>query len=207
MKKIIFFIAVLFVPFLMHAQQSPTIIKVSARALHIDSSPEFRAIVSLSNAYSSLPAEMTTLKILKKQYKEALEAKGISWSDLKENPYDFGYETMFYGKEGAIFEFRTTSIEKMKTVLTVESLGMQLVKSVSVITIDNEEAAILSQQALARCKERASVIANTMGKELGDIIEIEDLNNRWGEEVETHLYYENSPAEYIYMLNVIFSVK
>ncbi|MGC1204536.1 MAG: SIMPL domain-containing protein [Flavobacteriaceae bacterium] len=207
MKKIVILISVLFVPLLLIAQQPSTTIKVSARAVHIDDSPEFRAIVSLSNAYTSLPADMTTLDVLKSQYKKALEEKGISLSDLKENPNDFGYETMAYGKEGTLYEYRTKSIEKIKEFLQVKSLGMQVTSYVSIFTIDDKEAEKLSQQALASAKARALIIAKTMGKELGDIQEVEDLNNRWGEEVETHLYHDTPAAQYVYMLNVVFTVK
>lgn len=207
MQKYIYLVLVVLLPFFSIAQETPTTIKVSARAVHIDDSPIFKAVISLSNAYTSLPTEMTTLQILKQQYKEALKTKGISWSDLKENPSDFGYETMGYGKEGTLYEYRTKSIKKMITFLGVKSLGMQLTTYVSLFTVDDKEAKLLSQKALKGAKARALIIAETMGKELGDIQEIEDLNNRWGEEIETHLYHDNPTGQYVYMLNVIFKVK
>jgi len=207
MKKILVLITILFIPHFAIAQQKLTTIKVSARAVHTDDSPEFKAIISLSNAYSSLPAEMTTLDILKKQYKEALKAKGISWSELKENPNDFGYETTNYGKEATLYEYRTKSLEKMITFLKVQSLGVVPTSYVSVITIDKEEAKALCQKALDSAKESAKIIAAAMSKELGDIQEIEGSNNRLGEDIETYLYHDKPAAQYIYMLNVIFTVK
>lgn len=207
MKKTIVLIAIVLVPFLTIAQQKPTTIKVNARAFYIDDTPEFKAIISPSNTYSSLPSELTTIDILKKQYRSALEAKGISWSDLKENPNDFGYETMNYGKEGTLYEYRTTSIEKMINFLKVKSLGVNITSYVSVLTIDKAEAIALSQKAINSAKESAKTIAAAMGKELGDIQEIEDLNNRLGEDIETYLYHDKPAAQYIYSLNVVFSVK
>ncbi|MGC1471605.1 MAG: SIMPL domain-containing protein [Psychroserpens sp.] len=206
MKRIVLIISVLLLPFLSIAQQLTTI-KVSARAIHIDKSPEFKAIISLSNTYSSLPSEMTTLDILKKQYKEALEEKGFSWSELKENPNDFGFENMGRDKEGTLYEYRTKSLDKIIKFLKVKSLGVSLISYVSIITIDDDEATKLSKNALNTATSKATIIANVMGKELGDILEIEDLNSHKGEEIETYLYYDKPAAQYIYILNVIFSVK
>jgi len=207
MKKTIFLITILLLPLLLIAQQQTTTIKVSARSVLIDSSPEFKATVALSSSYSSLPAEMTTLEILKKKYKSALKANDISWSNLKKDSNGFGYESMGYGKDGIIYEYRTKSVEKMKKFLKTKSLGMQMINYSSIITIDEEEAAKLSETALASAKARAVIIAAAMGKELGDIKEIEDLNNRYGEEVESSIYYDRPIGEYFYMINVIFTVK
>lgn len=207
MKKTILLITILLLPLLLIAQQQTTTIKVSARSVLIDSSPEFKATVALSSSYSSLPAEMTTLEILKKKYKSALKANDISWSNLKKDSNGFGYESMGYGKDGIIYEYRTKSVEKMKKFLKTKSLGMQMINYSSIITIDEEEAAKLSETALASAKARAVIIAAAMGKELGDIKEIEDLNNRYGEEVESSIYYDRPIGEYFYMINVIFTVK
>jgi len=207
MKKTIFLITILLLPLLLIAQQQTTTIKVSARSVLIDSSPEFKATVALSSSYSSLPAEMTTLEILKKKYKSALKANDISWSNLKKDSNGFGYESMGYGKDGIIYEYRTKSVEKMKKFLKTKSLGMQMINYSSIITIDEEEVAKLSETALASAKARAVIIAAAMGKELGDIKEIEDLNNRYGEEVESSIYYDRPIGEYFYMINVIFTVK
>lgn len=207
MKKIIILITIVLAPFLIIAQQPSATIKISARAVLIDPSPEFKATVALSVTYSSLSQEMLTLKILKKQYKEALEVNGILWSDLKENPNEFGFESMRRGKEGIIYEFRTKSVEKMKKFLKTKSLGLELLNDASIFTIDEEESAQLCQKALASAKTRALIIAKAMGKQLGDIKEVEDLNNRYGDIVENSIYYDRPSAEYFYMINVIYTVK
>ncbi len=189
------------------AQEQHNTIKVSARAVHIDAAPLFKATVSVSGTYSSLPPEMVTLEKLKKQYKDALEAKDISWDKLKENPNVFGYETLRYEKEGTLYEYRTESVEKMKKFLQIKSLGVQVLNYDAIITIDDDEITKLSQKALANATKRATAIAQAMGKQLGEIQEVEDLNNRWGEEVVSTIYYDREPGEYIYMINVIFTVK
>ena len=207
MKKRIILIAFLFVSVLIMAQQNTTTIKVSARAIYVDDSPVFKATISLSNAYSSLPPEVTTLDILKQQYKEALKAKGIAWSELKENTTSFGYENLGYGKEGILYEFRTKSLEKMVSFLKVKSLGVNINNPVSIITINKSEAKELCQKALNNAKEKAEIIAASMGRQLGDIQEIEDSNNPLNEDIETYLYYDKPVAQYIYSLNVVFTVK
>lgn len=207
MQKVLFLALMLFVPILIIAQQQPTVIKVSARAVHIDPTPIFKATVSLSSTNSNLSEEILTLDMLKKQYKDLLVAKGILWGNLKENPNDFGYESMGYNKAGVVYEYRTKSLEKMKKFLETRSVGVQYLNYVSIITIDEEEAKILSQKAIAIAKKRATTLAQTMGKQLGTIQEVEDLNNRWGEEVEQSVYYDRPSGEYLYMLNVIFTVK
>lgn len=207
MKKVLFSALVLFFPLLLIAQRPPAVIKVSARAVYIDPSPIFKATVTVSSTYSSLPEEMVTLEKLKKKFKEALQEKNIPWSDLKENPNDFGYETLSYPKEGVIYEYVTTSISSMKKFLEIKSLGLQQLNSVCIINIDANEAKKLIEIALKKAKERALIIAEALGKQLGDIQEVEDLNNRWGEEVESSLYYDRPAAEYIHMINAIFTIK
>lgn len=208
MKKITFLILVLFLPFFMVAQLQPAIIKVNAHAVHTDTSPEFKATVVLSSSYSSLPAEMTTLKHLKNQYKQALENKGISWGDVKEkSSNDFGYESMGYDKAGVLYQYKTKSVQEMKNFLEIRTLGLQYLNYVSIITIDEKEAAVLSEKALENAKSKALIIANAMGKQLGAVQEVEDLNNRWGEKVVSSIYYDRPATEYVYNINVIFALK
>lgn len=207
LRYIILLILVQQSPFWVKAQEQATLIKVTARVVHLDPSPVYKAMVSLSGSYSSFPAEMTTLEILEKRYKEALELKGIAWSDLKMNPTEFGFESMGYGREGTLYEYKTTSVENMKKFMETSSLGMQLISYVSVFTIDENEATLLSQKALTKARASANIIAKSMGKKVVEIKEVEDLNNRWGENVENSIFYDRPSAEYIYMINVIFRVE
>lgn len=208
MKKVLFLVLVLFAPLLIIAQQQPTLIKVRGHAVHIGSKPVFKAKISLSGNYSSLPAEMLTLDKLEKQYKTALEAKGISWKNLIKDPYEFGFESMGFDKEGILYEYQTKSIKKMKNFLDVKSLGMQVLSYVCIITIDEEAALTLSKKALDKAKERATTLAHAMGKQLGEIQEIIDLNSlSWGEEVESILFYDRPVGEFQYRINVIFTAK
>lgn len=206
MRKIIHTIICFAFCTLLVAQEESTIIKVSAHAVHNDPTPTFKAMMSVGSAYSSLPSEIITLENMKEQYKKVLKTNGINWNELKENPNEFGYETMGYEKEGIIYEYNTNSVSAMKKFLKIKSLGVQRLSSVAVLTIDSEEARQLSKIAILRARERASIIAEAMGKTLGEIQEVEDLNDRWGDKKETSLYYDQPTAEYKYFIHVTFKV-
>lgn len=194
-------------PMLLSAQEQSTLIEVNARVVYIDPSPEYKATVSISSTYSSLPQEMVTLDKLKKQYDEALIDVGIPWSDLKDHPHEFGYESMGYNNAGVLYEYRTNSVEKMKDFLKVKTLGVQHLDYVAIISIDEKEAKDLSQKAIEKARSSASIIAKSMGKELGEIRKIADSNNLWGQKIENFLSFNRAPGEYIYVINVVFEVK
>ena len=133
MKKLLLTSFVLLLPLLTSSQEKSTI-KVSAHAIHKESSPTFKALIAVSGAYSSLPDELLTLDNLKTKLKEAIQKKGIPWSDLKENPNDFGYETIRFDQEGTIYEYVTSDISAMKKFLQIKTLGLQQLSSVCTFT-------------------------------------------------------------------------
>ena len=193
-------------PSVIAAQEQSATITVLARAIHLDSSPTYKATVSISPAYSSYASDGMDFEELRSLYQKALELQGISWKEIKERPYEFGFETMGYDKEGAIYEFSTSSIEKMRTFLTIKSLGLQRLNSVAVIKIDENAAKLLYGKAMEDARKKASLIALTLGKELGDVITVED-NQYLNEQVETAIYYDRPVNEYIYSLQVVFETK
>ncbi len=207
MKNIVVLIYILIGPMFLLAQEQPSTIEVSARAIYVDPSPEYKASISISSTYSSLPQEMVTLDKLKKEYEEALMQAGISWSDLKAHPNDFGYESMGYNNEGVLYEYRTNSVEKMKRFLKVKTLGVQLLDQSAIIYIGEKEAQGLSQRALDDAKSSATIIATAMGKQLGEIIKVVDSNNLRGQKIENFLSYNSAPGQYVYLVNVIFAIK
>jgi len=201
MKHLFYFLLAL-LPFLGLSQENTTI-KVSAQVIHIDSSPTYKATMSLSPAYSSYGANDMSLEELKSHYKNALESKGIPWDEVKETPYEFGFETMGYDKEGAIYEFTTTSTEKMRTFLRTKSLGLQRLNIIAILEIDAEESKNLYEAALKDARTKATTIATALGKNLGDIVVIED-NQYMGKQVETSIFYDRPVGEYIYSLQVVY---
>ena len=206
MKLLLYVLLVVMMPSVIAAQEQSATITVLARAIHVDSSPTYKATVSISPAYSSYASDGMDFEELRSLYQKALELQGISWKEIKERPYEFGFETMGYDKEGAIYEFSTSSIEKMRTFLTIKSLGLQRLNSVAVIKIDENAAKLLYGKAMEDARKKASLIALTLGKELGDVITVED-NQYLNEQVETAIYYDRPVNEYIYSLQVVFETK
>lgn len=205
MKQLLYILLVL-ISTSMVAQEQNATIKVLARAIHLDSSPTYKATISISPAYSSYASDGMKFDELMSLYQKALELKGFAWEEIKEKPYEFGFETMGYDKEGAVYEFSTSSIEKMRTFLTIKSLGLQLLNNVAVLKIDENEVKLLYSKVMEDARKKASVIAFTLGKELGDVITVED-NQYLNEQVETSIYYDRPIAEYIYSLQVVFKTK
>jgi len=162
--------------------------------------------MSLSTAFSSYAADGMDLDQLKSHYKKALENNGIAWAEIKETPYGFGFETMGYDKEGVVYEYTTTSTDKMRTFLSIKSLGVQRLNAIAILEIDQEESKKLYETALKNAQTKAASIAATLGKELGDILTIED-NQYIDQQVETSIFYDRPVGEYIYSLQVVFETK
>lgn len=193
-------------PLFILAQNPTTTIKVGGYALHKDASPTYRAIVTLGSPYSSLPADVIALSALKTQYQEILASEGIPWGELKENPNDFGAETMGYERDVALLMFETPSAAQMKTFLRIKSPGLQQLSALCVFFLDQKELQILAEKALADATEKANVLAGAVGKKLGDIITVEDMNHKWGRTLENSLYYDRAPHEYKYTIDVTFAL-
>lgn len=204
--KHLFYLIFALSPLLGISQEKNTTIKVSARAVHTDPTPTYKTTVSLSTAFSSYVADGMDLEELKSRYKKALESNNISWSELRENPYGFGFETMGYDNDGVIYEFTTTSTEKMRAFLKTRSQGVQRLNTMAVLDIDPEESKKLYETALKDAKTKASTIATTLGKELGNILLIED-SQYIDKQVETTIFNDRPVGVYIHFLQVVFAVK
>ncbi len=205
MKNILYLLLAL-LPIVAISQEKTTTIKVSARAVHVDRTPAFKATLSLSPAFSSYVADGMDLEQLKSHFKKALETKGIAWGELKETPYEFGFETMGYDKDGAVYEFTTTSVEKMRAFLGVKSLGLQRLNAIALFEIDEAEAKTLYQSAMQDALTKATAIAKTLDKELGEVLIVEDTQFV-GKQVEAAIYYDRPVGEYIYTLQVVFGTR
>ena len=204
--KQLFYILLALLPLIGVSQDKNTTIKVSARAIHIDPSPTYMATVSLSPAYSSYGSDGMDLEQLKSHYKKALESKGIGWEEIKETPYEFGFETMGYDKDGSIYEYTTTSVKKMRVFLGIKSLGLQRLNAIAILEIDDQEAHKLYDMAVKDAHRKASAIATSLGKELGKIILIED-NQYMDKHVENALYFDRPVGKYIYSIQVVYDTK
>ena len=188
------------------AQQRATL-KISASVIHKDATPTYRATVTLGSGYSSLPSEVMNLDLLKKRYRAELENSGFNFEALHENPNGFGYETLAQKKEGSIYTYTTTSLETMRRFMQIRPLGVESIYVVSIIEIDAGETEALAKQALTQAKEKAKGIAFGMNRALGKIVHVEDIANRWGNTIETSVYYDRPANECRYTLDVTFELQ
>jgi len=206
MKKLFsLFIALIFCTLVKGQEQG--VIKISTSVIHKDASPVYKATVVIGSGYSSLPSEVMTIESLKTRYKEELEKAGFSFNTLKENPNGFGYETLAHKKAGLVYEYTTTSIADIKQFMKIRPLGVESIYVVSLIEIDTKETLHLTKLAIGNAKEKASAIAHAMGKKLGEIIQVEDIVNRWGNTIEASVYYDRPPNECLYTLDVTFKIE
>lgn len=189
-----------------NAQTNIQTIKVNASAFYIDMVPTYKATVALSAIYSSYASENMNLDEMKALYKSALETKNISWSAMKENPNDFGFESLRHDKAGIIFEYTTSSIKEMKLFLTVKSIGVQQMTSSTILNIEPNLLQKTYKIVLELARIKAEAISFAMNKKLGEIIKVEDHSYE-GTKIETSIYYDRPSNEYRYNLEVEYVIK
>ncbi|MGG8495837.1 SIMPL domain-containing protein [Tenacibaculum sp. TC6] len=188
-------------------EANSTLIKVNGKATYEDTKPTFKAIISISknlNAY--YPDEITDLSKIEEHYKSQLKEKGISWTMFTKKPYEFGYESFNYGKEGIIYEFNTTSIEKMRTFLKVKANGVDNLKAVAILNITKKVTEDLYVQALEDAYTKASLMAVALGKKIDKVVEVTEATINTGT-VENYIYYDRPVGEYISTIQVVYTVK
>ena len=192
----------LLIPFFSMSQETNTI-KVIGQAIHIDNELNFEGSVSLSATYSSYPTEAISLKELKTKYNEALKKNGLSITNLKEDPT--GYIYLRYDKDGLLYHFKTSSIDKFNNFLNSKTFGVRHLDYGYSIVISEKEASLLLAKAIKNAKNKAQLIAKAANKKLGDIVHIED-NNLINTELDQSLYYNWELGKYIYNINVTFKL-
>jgi len=194
-------------PLTMWSQIESTTISVGGRAVYVDPSPVYKAVVSLSNSLLGGSSERKELDELVMLFKEDLRKNGIPWSQITKNPYTFGYEVLGYQDPGNIYQFTTESVASMISFLDLKTPGLQKLNSVSEISIDQDEAKSIMRAALDNAQQKAQIIAETMGKELGEIIKIEAHNDIIGQPYESSMYYDRPPGEFVYVITVLYGLE
>ncbi|MEM7484013.1 MAG: hypothetical protein AAF348_02285 [Bacteroidota bacterium] len=202
MKKIVF---LLILSSCFGFGQKPASIQVIGRAVHIDKTPLFKGSITLSAAYSSLPAEAITLPQMKEKYDAALKKNGLSLAQLNEDK--FAYEALGYDKEGTIYEFETTSLEEIRKFMKSKSFGVQRLQFDQNIMLDVEEIASLSKKAFENAKEKAEAMVKNIESNLDKVISIQDSRNYLNEEIPKGLYYDKPIGHYQYEIIVTFALK
>ncbi|WP_157491678.1 P-loop NTPase family protein [Maribacter thermophilus] len=196
----------LFVCSSLFAQQLANTIKVTARIIYIDPDPTYKATISLSNP-SSYDYDYVSLAELKERFKKRVEESGLSWSSIKEHPFTFGYETMRYNKEGALYLYETKSVEEMKQFLNIKLPILQVLDMSSAIVIDDKEVEIITQMALDKSFKQATLLAKNAKKKLGGIIALKENGALFNKPYEVSLYYDRPPGEFYYDMEVTYEIQ
>lgn len=206
MKKLSNFLLCLIFCALANAQETTTL-KVSVGGVtHRDSLPIYKATVQLGTSFNSYSSDLITIASLKEGYKQALKENGIDASLLLESPNGFGYETLGYQTEGAVYTFTTTSLKEMRNFMKVRPLGVESLYVVCQMQLDQKETEALIKTALLQAKIKGRAIADAMRKKLGKIKHIDDRSNKWGNTFETTVYYDRVPYEYEFTLDITFEI-
>lgn len=133
-----------------------------------------KMIVSLQNVqYDSLP---TTFEELKQEYMGKLVDEGIVGSgngNITEDPLTYGM--MGYEKEGTVIQYMTTSLDMVQKFLGIQSDGVMKSDTVFWVELSDAEMTKYSKEAFNNAKKKAERIAENVGKKVGELIFIEDL--------------------------------
>lgn len=191
-KIITFLLSIIYYGVIAQVQQST--VKVTSRVVYIDPTPIFKAEVSMSNAFSGAVNTVIGLEELKSQFRKIITDSALSWSNVKENPGTFGFESMGYNNmEGIIYEYQTKSVDEMKRFLNIKSPILQRLDASSTIEIDDEEAQKITQMAFDEALKKATLLANTLHKKVGAIIAVEENGSLSSKPYSVSLYYSRPP--------------
>ncbi|MGF1559980.1 MAG: hypothetical protein ACFCUL_12900 [Flavobacteriaceae bacterium] len=136
-----------------------------------------KMIVSLVNVeYDSLPR---TFDELKDEYMGKLVDEGIVGSGNGSVTEDgLAYGMMGYEKEGTVIQYKTKSLAMVQKFLAVRSDGVIKSEAIFWVELSNSEMAKYAKGAYENAKEKAQRIATSIGKNIGDLIFIEDFQTK-----------------------------
>lgn len=184
----------------MYAQESPNTITVSG-VHQYTVEPEYtvKMIVSLNNVYYDY--ERMTFDEIKSNYQEKLSKAGIDTTSLIED--ELAYSLVGYEKEGTIIVYKTTSLEMVKKLLSVKSVGVTKSDITSIVTLSNEQTAAYAKAAYDDAKNKAEAIAKKLGRSLGEVVSISDTNYKI---LNESLYYNAVLNSKQYGISVSFEL-
>lgn len=134
-----------------------------------------KMVLSLQNINFERPT--ATYSDIKEEYMEKLVDEGIAGQPnvhLEEDP--LAYSLMGYEMEGNIIEYKTDSLQEAQKFLSIKSDGVFKSDSTLSIFLTDEEMAEYAKKAFENARQKAMIIAKNVGKDLGDILYIEDTN-------------------------------
>ena len=153
-------------------------------------------IVSEDLAYSSYDQNITFDKI-KSDYFDKLKSSNVDVSKLNEDA--LAYTALGYRKKGMVYQYETTSQEKFIELLSVGFSGVNInEKYVHYKPLSSQQVEDMSKKAIADAKARATIIAKSAGKKIGQIIYL----NNYREESKRGFYSTRDLTDHIFSVSV-----
>ncbi|WP_394750782.1 SIMPL domain-containing protein [Spongiimicrobium salis] len=200
MKKIIVFLVWFLTSTVSFAQIQTSSIAVNGSHTY-SISPVYTAsmIISLNNVYYE--AQLTNLAELKATYLAKLEKAGIDTSTITDDA--LSYALLGYDKEGSILKYKTTSLESMKTFLSVKALDVTKSDTTLQTELNQDQMAAYAQLAIENARGKAEKIAQKIGRKVGKIMSINDNNSA---KITESLYYGSLINQREYYISVSFEL-
>ncbi|RPE00007.1 hypothetical protein EGM88_01730 [Aureibaculum marinum] len=157
-------------------------------------------IIAESLVYNSYE-ENSTFEKIKSDYFKKLESNNFNTSELKEDA--FAYAALGYRKKGMIYQFETTSEDKLIKLLSINGNGVSInekyvhYKPLSAKTVED-----LSKKAISESKKRANSIANSAGKKVGELVYL----SNYKEESKRAFYSAINLKNHIFSVNVKYKL-
>ncbi|MBQ4801526.1 SIMPL domain-containing protein [Aquimarina sp. MMG015] len=161
---------------------------------------EFREVIGYKNR-NNINIKSKTVSELEKEFAAALSKVNINFSRFEE---DIMYRISSYDYTNSSFYFyKTTSLDEVKKIISQKIEGVTNTK-VDIIAkeMTNEQIGKLTKEAVDDARKTADQIAINIGKKVGDVIQIENPNNKYK-------YYNavavKEPTKYY--IKVVFSLE
>jgi len=117
-------------------------------------------------------SDCNSFEELKERYFKKLKEKGIDTDKFKESKIE--YLTMYFQKDGTVYNFETKSKEDISKVLSTRINGVSTNSFEYQIDIDNIEYDVLYEEALQKATDKAKKIALKSKRKIGKIAKVTD---------------------------------
>lgn len=200
MNKVLLTVATIFITMSTIAQNSKNNITVSSSS-SFTIEPEYssKMIVSLNNVYYD--AQTVTLDEVKAGYLAKLAKVGFTSDRLVED--NLHYALIGYEKEGTVMVFKTKSLTEMQKFLNIKALGVTRSETNLEAEITDDQMANYSKEAFKIAKNRATAIADKIGRKIGKAIYISDTNVK---KIKQSLYNSTDISSRDYHISVSFEL-
>lgn len=185
------------------AQMDKPYIDISGQIEYSRDVEKYSAVIIVSEdlAYSSYDQNITFDKI-KNDYFDKLTSNNVNTSELKEDA--LAYTALGYRKKGMVYQYETNSQEKFIELLSVGFSGVSInEKYVYYKPLSSQQVEDFSKRAIAKAKTRATIIAKSAGKKLGDIIYL----NNYKEESKRGFYSTRDLTDHIFSVSVRYELQ